>query len=136
MVIFTTIQVQDYPDIEGDAESGRVTFPIYAPEFSRLFTLSAIIIWSFVLSWFWDIGILGQCFLAGLGAYVGARYYLHRTPIADKKSYKLFNVIISRPSTFYQTLKCLQFGVMSGLAGADTSSSTPCPHPRVSLLDQ
>ncbi|KAJ3733193.1 UbiA prenyltransferase family [Lentinula guzmanii] len=31
-VIFTTIQAQDFPDVQGDAALGRVTLPIYAPE--------------------------------------------------------------------------------------------------------
>ncbi|RDB19704.1 hypothetical protein Hypma_013170 [Hypsizygus marmoreus] len=46
MLIFTTIQAQDFPDIDGDVASKRMRFPIYAPEFSRAFTLLVIPSWS------------------------------------------------------------------------------------------
>ena len=92
MLIFTTIQAQDFPDVEGDKALGRMTFPIYAPEFSRLFTLVATIVWSMFLSWFWEVGPISTAFLVCFGAYIGMRYYLWRTLEADKKSYLIFNV--------------------------------------------
>ncbi|KAG5718710.1 Digeranylgeranylglyceryl phosphate synthase [Termitomyces sp. T112] len=91
LVIFTTIQAQDFPDVEGDSAIKRVTFPIYAPEFSRLFTLTVISLWSLLLCWLWDI----ECFIAvpyvSLGIYVGSRYYFLRTQTADRYSYIIFN---------------------------------------------
>jgi hypothetical protein len=92
MLIFTTIQAQDFPDVEGDKALGRMTFPIYAPEFSRLFTLVATIVWSMFLSWFWEVGPISTAFLVCFGAYIGMRYYLWRSLEADKKSYLIFNV--------------------------------------------
>ncbi|THH14068.1 hypothetical protein EW146_g6221 [Bondarzewia mesenterica] len=92
MLIFTTIQVQDFPDVEGDNFSGRVTFPIYAPEFSRIFTLFMMLLWSVALSWYWDVGTITSALFVVLGGYVGARYYLWRTPDVDKRSYVIFNV--------------------------------------------
>ena len=92
MLIFTTIQAQDFPDVEGDKALGRMTFPIYAPEFSRLFTLLATIVWSMFLSWFWEVGPISTAFLVCFGAYIGMRYYLWRSLEADKKSYLIFNV--------------------------------------------
>jgi len=92
LLIFTTIQAQDFPDVEGDKALGRMTFPIYAPEFSRLFTLVATIVWSMFLSWFWEVGPISTAFLVCFGAYIGMRYYLWRTLEADKKSYLIFNV--------------------------------------------
>lgn len=92
MLIFTTIQAQDFPDVEGDKALGRMTFPIYAPEFSRLFTLIATIVWSMFLSWFWEVGPVSTAFLVCFGAYIGMRYYLWRTLESDKTSYLVFNV--------------------------------------------
>ncbi|KAI0262562.1 UbiA prenyltransferase family-domain-containing protein [Gloeopeniophorella convolvens] len=92
ILIFTTIQAQDFPDVEGDKALGRMTFPIYAPEFSRAFTLFATIAWSMFLSWFWGVGPISTAVLMSFGAYVGMRYYLWRTLEADKKSYLIFNV--------------------------------------------
>ncbi|OCH86636.1 hypothetical protein OBBRIDRAFT_737651 [Obba rivulosa] len=92
LLIFTTIQTQDFPDVEGDAAAGRVTFPIYAPEFSRAFTLIALITWSMYLSWFWGIGYIGGSFFTALGMYVGLQYYLCRSLAADKRSYIIYNI--------------------------------------------
>ncbi|KAI0942648.1 hypothetical protein AcW1_003222 [Taiwanofungus camphoratus] len=91
VLIFTTIQAQDFPDIEGDAALGRVTFPIYAPEFSRIFTFIVMPAWSIFLGWFWDIGVISRMVFAALGTYVGLRYYLWRTVDIDKRSYVFFN---------------------------------------------
>ena len=92
ILIFTTIQAQDFPDVEGDKALGRMTFPIYAPELSRAFTLFATIAWSIFLSWFWGVGPVSTAFLVAFGSYVGMRYYRWRTLEADRKSYLLFNV--------------------------------------------
>lgn len=92
ILIFTTIQAQDFPDVEGDKALGRMTFPIYAPEFSRAFTLFATVAWSTFLSWFWGVGPISAAFLVVFGSYVGLRYYRWRSLEADKKSYLIFNV--------------------------------------------
>lgn len=91
-VIFTTIQAQDFSDVVGDKAAGRVTLPIYAPEFSRFLTFVALTTWSMILSVFWGIGLLCATVLVSLGAYVGYRYYFWRTQEMDEKSYLIFNV--------------------------------------------
>ncbi|KAI0787092.1 UbiA prenyltransferase family [Irpex lacteus] len=91
MVIFTTIQAQDFPDVEGDAAIGRVTFPIYAPEFSRIFTFMATTGWSVCLCWFWGIGPCSTVAVALIGGYVGCRYYIWRDAKTDSQSYILYN---------------------------------------------
>ena len=95
-LIFTTIQAQDFADVEGDSALGRVTFPIYAPELSRVFTLFALVGWSCGLSAFWDIGPLHRAIFIGFGALVGWRYYVLRTAKEDGRSYVLYNVSIWR----------------------------------------
>ncbi|KAI0036376.1 UbiA prenyltransferase family [Vararia minispora EC-137] len=90
--IFTTIQLQDFPDIVGDAAAGRVTFPIYAPEFSRWLTVSALLSWSLLLSSFWAIGTTGSMALLALGAVVGVRCVCLRSPAADAATYRLYGV--------------------------------------------
>ncbi|EIM84248.1 uncharacterized protein STEHIDRAFT_132655 [Stereum hirsutum FP-91666 SS1] len=92
ILIFTTIQAQDFSDVEGDALAGRVTFPIYAPEFSRLATLLTTTAWSVFYGWFWGVGPVIRVLLAVLGTAVGVRYYKLRTPVADKRTYVLYNV--------------------------------------------
>ncbi|KAJ7810312.1 hypothetical protein B0H14DRAFT_2607471 [Mycena olivaceomarginata] len=91
-LIFTTIQAQDFSDVEGDAASGRVTFPLYAPELSRVFTLFGMVIWSVGLGWYWGPGPMIRATFLVLGTSVGFRYYTWRTTESDKKSYLIFNV--------------------------------------------
>ena len=90
--IFTTIQAQDFPDVEGDAAIGRMTLPIYAPRFARWFTLFATVAWSVFYCWVWGLGVVSSACLVLLGLYVGGRYSLLCAPEADRKSYVMFNV--------------------------------------------
>lgn len=92
MVIFTTLQAQDFPDVAGDAAIGRVTLPIFAPELSRIATLLALGFWSAFLGWVWEMGPGFRAGFTVLGGLVGLRYYLCRSAREDKNSYILFNV--------------------------------------------
>jgi hypothetical protein len=94
ILIFTAIQAQDFPDVEGDKAVGRMTFPIYAPELSRFLTLFATITWSVFLSWYWQVGPISTALFTSFGIHVGLRYYCWRTLEADRKSYLIFNVRI------------------------------------------
>ena len=91
-LIFTTIQAQDFADVEGDSISGRKTFPIYAPEFSRIATVAAMSAWSVFLASFWGIGTLCGAIFVGFGSFVGSRYYFLRRADDDQLSYVLYNV--------------------------------------------
>ncbi|KAJ7223138.1 UbiA prenyltransferase family [Mycena pura] len=98
ILIFTTIQAQDFPDVEGDAAMGRVTFPIYAPEFSRIATLAVMVAWSIFLGFYWSLGAICSLALVVLGFYSGLRYYLWRQVAQDRKSYLVFSVSVARTS--------------------------------------
>ncbi|KAF8523827.1 UbiA prenyltransferase family-domain-containing protein [Gautieria morchelliformis] len=91
-VIFTTIQAQDFSDVEGDIKLGRTTFPIYAPSFSRLFTLFSMIAWSVILGKYWVLGPITLISFCCLGTFVGWRYYNLRASHQDSLSYLIFNI--------------------------------------------
>ncbi|KAF8993244.1 hypothetical protein BDQ17DRAFT_1453433 [Cyathus striatus] len=55
IIIFTTIHAQDFSDVDGDRTLGRVTFPMYAPELSRVTILVAPPLWSWALIHVWNI---------------------------------------------------------------------------------
>lgn len=95
IIIFTTIQAQDFHDIEGDAIAGRITFPIYAPEISRIFTQLALMLWSIALCWIWGVSVLISTLFIVLGCFVGLRYYWCRGVEMDRRSYILYNVSLS-----------------------------------------
>ncbi|KAI0948591.1 hypothetical protein AcW1_005399 [Taiwanofungus camphoratus] len=92
MVIFTTIQTQDFPDVAGDRALGRVTLPILCPEGSRHFTTCVLLFWSGFLSYAWSIGLLSSAVLISLGIWVAYRYYRFRKVEEDKKSYLIYNI--------------------------------------------
>lgn len=92
LIVTTTIQAQDFADIYGDRLSGRLTFPMVAPEVSRICTLLALIVWSIFLSYFWGIGPFSSFLFCGCGTYTGLRYYRHRLVKDDEHSYVLYNV--------------------------------------------
>jgi 4-hydroxybenzoate polyprenyltransferase len=123
ILIFTAIQAQDFPDVEGDKVAGRVTFPIYAPELSRLSTLFATIAWSVFLSWFWEVGPISTAVFIIFGIHVGLRYYRWRTKEADKISYLIFNVR-SHPFAPTET-SMLTIGAL-GLANGRSYASFAC----------
>lgn len=92
MVIFSTLQAQDFPDVVGDAAIGRVTLPIYAPEISRIALILALSFWSAFLGWVWELEPVFKVGFVMLGVLVGLRYYIYRSVKEDEKSYILFNV--------------------------------------------
>lgn len=92
IIIFTTIQSQDFADVAGDVSIGRVTFPIYAPEASRKVTLIAMVLWSVFLAALWELGTFSGGAFCALGAYVGYRYYNLRSVKEDEVSYRVYNV--------------------------------------------
>ncbi|KAJ7618380.1 UbiA prenyltransferase family [Roridomyces roridus] len=89
-LIFTTIQAQDFADVEGDAASGRETFPIRAPELSRVVTFIALGFWSIFLSSAWSIGSTCRLVFISLGFYTGIHFYWWRTMETDRRSYLIF----------------------------------------------
>lgn len=91
-LIFTTIHTQDFPDVEGDAKLGRVTFPIYAPEAARLFTVCVMPAWSLFLCRFWKMNMAMGAAFCTLGAITGFRFYWWRTQEHDARSYVIFNI--------------------------------------------
>jgi 1,4-dihydroxy-2-naphthoate octaprenyltransferase len=135
ILAFTAVHAQDFPDVEGDKTTGRMTFPIYAPELSRFFTLFVTIAWSVFLSWFWEVGPISTTLFASFGIYVGLRYYFWRTSEADRRSYLTFNVRIltARPVWHTQKRPFLTMGVL-GLAHGGPCASSACQDVRFGVL--
>ncbi|KAI0708433.1 UbiA prenyltransferase family [Earliella scabrosa] len=96
LLILTTIQVQDFQDVDGDRATGRMTLPIAYPWASRLSISLILPAWSIFLSLFWNVGFLSSAVLVSLGAYVGAQLYSNRrTPTRDADMYRIYNVWLS-----------------------------------------
>ena len=95
LLVATTIQAQDFPDVEGDYINGRKTLPLVFPRGSR--TLMALILpsWSAALGHFWDLGPGISLILNILSIFLAVRYLVLRTKSSDKTSYIIYNVRMS-----------------------------------------
>ncbi|KAH7007405.1 hypothetical protein EDB80DRAFT_752013 [Ilyonectria destructans] len=89
-IVFTTIQVQDLRDQEGDALIDRQTLPLIigdAP--TRWLTAIAVWTWSFICPRYWNLGMLGCMIPILTGATVTAHMLLFRTRVNDQASFRL-----------------------------------------------
>ncbi|KAG0701401.1 UbiA prenyltransferase family-domain-containing protein [Suillus ampliporus] len=91
-VIFVTINVQDFADVNGDRILGRRTLPIVAPEGSRIYILCVLPSISFALASFWSLGPLCSALFISMGFGVGLRYFLVRDENGDHLNQWLYNI--------------------------------------------
>ncbi|KAM5381553.1 hypothetical protein ACJA88_004628 [Fusarium oxysporum] len=89
-LVFTTIQVQDLRDQEGDKLIDRQTFPLIlgdAP--TRWITAVAVMIWSLVCPLYWGLGVVGCAVPISTGAIVSAHMLICRSREQDQISFRL-----------------------------------------------
>ncbi|KAG5818608.1 hypothetical protein H9Q74_006301 [Fusarium xylarioides] len=89
-LVFTTIQVQDLRDQEGDRLIDRQTFPLIlgdAP--TRWITAVAVMIWSFICPLYWGLGVMGCAVPILTGAIVSAHMLICRSRERDQTSFRL-----------------------------------------------
>ncbi|KAF4997532.1 hypothetical protein FDECE_12062 [Fusarium decemcellulare] len=89
-IVFTTIQVQDLRDQEGDALIDRATFPLIigdAP--TRWLTAAAVLSWSALCTRYWNLGLAGYAFSIATAALVSAHMLVYRTRQNDRWSFRL-----------------------------------------------
>jgi len=91
LILLTTVQIQDFPDISGDLLSHRRTIPIAFPKTSRLFTAASVIIWSLVVVRLWALGWITSLVSMLLGAVVAWRTGNFTTPESGKRTVVLWN---------------------------------------------
>ncbi|KAI0771281.1 UbiA prenyltransferase family-domain-containing protein [Trametes elegans] len=91
-VILTTIQAQDFKDVEGDASVGRRTLPIAHPQASRILTAVLIPAWSLISASMWPSHSIPSGMMVALSMSVGLRFMFWRTRAADQRSYAMYNV--------------------------------------------
>lgn len=90
-VILTTLQVQDIPDMAGDAARGRRTFPLVHGEWiGRCSVAIPVLIWTFVCPAFWQLGYVGHALPVAAGSLVVFRILTKKSVSADETTYKIW----------------------------------------------
>ena len=95
-IVFSTLQMQDMADQEGDQARGRGTVPLMLGDGPARWTIIApVMMWSIVCPMFWKLHPYAFIIPLALGATVSLRLFFLRTVAADKQTWKLWNVWIS-----------------------------------------
>jgi len=88
----TTIHTSDFRDCEGDRLIGRKTMPLTMPTIARPFTFVAMLVWSIILSYLWDLASLQAAMFCGMGLFIGLRFLTLRNVQDDKISFNWYNL--------------------------------------------
>ena len=92
MIIATTIQVQDLPDQEGDAQRNRKTLPLTIGDGKTRWTVAVpVMLWSITVLKFWEPGAVARIVVMMLSSFIAARVIALRTVRDDKKTWRLWN---------------------------------------------
>ncbi|EKM50879.1 uncharacterized protein PHACADRAFT_212805 [Phanerochaete carnosa HHB-10118-sp] len=94
-IITTTIQVQDFRDVVGDALVGRATFPLVSERWARMSVVATVIPWSLALSKAQELDGSVAALFVFLGAFVGLRFLMYRSARSDETSYVIYNIWLS-----------------------------------------
>ncbi|KAI9842227.1 MAG: hypothetical protein M1837_007372 [Sclerophora amabilis] len=114
-VIFTTLQVQDLRDQEGDRTRGRSTAPLDLGDgFARWTVAIPMMFWSFACPAFWGLGVYAYIAPAVLGSLVAVRALMLRGVESDELTWKLWSLWIS---SLYILPLCKDHSVIYRLTG-------------------
>ena len=92
-VIFTTMQVQDLKDQEGDQARGRKTIPLVLGDKPARWTIAVpVLIWSIACPCFWSLQAFSFAISIALGLLVAFRVILLQGVAADRFTWKLWSL--------------------------------------------
>ncbi|KAL8952038.1 MAG: hypothetical protein Q9222_002025 [Ikaeria aurantiellina] len=92
-LVFTTIQIQDLRDQEGDRIRNRPTLPLLVGDVqTRISLIVAIAFWSTATAVFWRVPLAGVFVLAGLSGHLIRRLWSKRSADDDRKNFKLWSL--------------------------------------------
>lgn len=90
LVVFTTIQVQDLRDQQGDGKIHRKTVPLIIgdPE-TRWVTAAAVLFWSIFCAYYWQLSLMASFVPFFAGIVVSSWMLINRTRDADQWAFRL-----------------------------------------------
>lgn len=90
-IVFSTLSMQDMPDISGDRERGRKTLPlIHGENIARWAIALPVIFWSWICPIFWQLGAIGYIPPVSIGCVLAFRVLVFRDVPSDKVSWKMW----------------------------------------------
>lgn len=93
LIIFTTLQIQDFRDQAGDLKKGRRTAPIvWGDSLMRWVTASIIVFWSLASPAWWELGVESYLLPVIVGGLMASRLLAWRDAQADEKTWKLWGL--------------------------------------------
>ncbi|KAE9363384.1 hypothetical protein N431DRAFT_356941 [Stipitochalara longipes BDJ] len=108
-IIFSTLQMQDMADMEGDALRGRKTLPlVWGQGVARWSIAIPVIFWSFLCPHYWEVGPTTYLLPVSVGMLLAVRVLYLRSVDADRRTWKLWCVWTS---ILYVLPLCKDFGV-------------------------
>ncbi|KAL2043851.1 hypothetical protein N7G274_003371 [Stereocaulon virgatum] len=92
-IIFSTVQIQDMPDQEGDKARGRRTLPLVIGDMPARWSIAVFVaFWSLVAPTFWRLGLSGYVLPVVLSGLIAGSLLWKRAVEDDKFSFKIWNV--------------------------------------------
>ena len=86
-VVFSTLQMQDMADMEGDAARGRRTLPLVHGETPARWSIAVpVTAWSFICPAFWEAGIAGYGVSIIIGSVLVVRLLFFEGRAAYRKT--------------------------------------------------
>ena len=90
-IIFTTLQMQDMADVEGDAARGRRTVPLIFGDAAARYTIAIpVLLWSYACAYFWGLPLLGYVGPLAVGLVFAFRLLTKRGIAADQMTWKFW----------------------------------------------
>lgn len=93
LIVFSTLQMQDMADIEGDKERGRRTLPIVHGDNAARWSIAIpVSLWSAYCPYFWQTNLLGYVLSAAFGGLLAIRILSFRSVASDLITWKVWCV--------------------------------------------
>lgn len=91
-IFATTIQSQDFKDIDGDKAIGRQTIPIVWGRFAKYTVIVPLLAWSVGLSIAWQLDWMAGAAFVALATFIGLQYVVGHTVREYQVAFYWYNV--------------------------------------------
>ena len=92
-IVFSTVQIQDLYDQDGDKLRGRNTLPLVLGDAqARWITAVSMSVWCWMSPWFWGLHWTAYTVSVGLGCLIGLRLLTRRAVKDDRRTFMLWNM--------------------------------------------